>query len=332
MEFNNIFDDYLVAIERRLSQITKSKEPNNLYEPVKYILSAGGKRIRPIITMIACEAVGGDPYKAIDCACAIELLHNFTLIHDDIMDNSPIRRGINTVHIAFGTANAILSGDVMVGMAYKLLPELSAQIKAQDILNEFTNALITVCEGQALDMKYNSDINVTINQYLEMIEKKTAGLLESSAVIGALYANADEQTVDTIRYFARYLGLAFQLQDDLLDIISDKETLGKEIGRDIIEGKKTFMIITMKEKIQDNPNATDEDKMLIFEFYKNNGLSPDKVTNIQELFTRYDIYNDTIKQINYYYNKSLNKLDELNNNRGVEMLRWLTNSLVLRKF
>ncbi len=332
MDYNNTFKDYHSAIERRLSQISKIKEPINLYEPVRYILSAGGKRIRPIMTMISCEAAGGDPYKAIDCACAIELLHNFTLIHDDIMDNSNVRRGINTVHITFGTANAILSGDVMVGMAYKLLPQHSAQIKAQDILNEFTKALITVCEGQALDMKYNSDSNVSVNQYLEMIEKKTAGLLESSAVIGALYANADENTVDIIRFFAKFLGIAFQLQDDLLDLTSNQETLGKEIGKDIIEGKKTYMIITAREKIQNDPQASEEDKILMHEFYKNNGLTGEKISHILKLFAKYDIFNDTIKRIHYFYDKSLQKLDELNINRGVEMLRWLTNTLVIRKY
>ncbi len=332
MDIKNIFDDYLAAIERRLQYYSKPKEPINLYEPVRYILSAGGKRIRPIIMMICCDAAGGDPYKTIDCACAIELLHNFTLIHDDIMDNSDLRRGMNTVHITFGTANAILSGDVMIGLAYKLLPELKKNSYAQEILTEFTNALITVCEGQALDMQYNSYHNITTKMYIEMIEKKTAGLLESSAVIGALFANADEQIIDTIKYFAKYLGLAFQLQDDLLDLISDTDTFGKKIGKDIIEGKKTFMIVKANETILNSTEANDTEKKIISDFFLNNGLPVERITEIKQLFEKFNILNDTILEINSFYSKALKKLDELENNRGVEMLRWLINNLVLRKY
>ena len=318
MEYKIKYSSFLEAIENRICGYIPKSEPENLYEPFRYIMEEGGKRIRPVLTMIACGAVGGNPEHALDSGIALEILHNFTLAHDDIMDNSLIRRGKPTVHVKWNEAIAILTGDVMIGYAYKLLPKPHEHERCFEIFTNFTNELIEVCEGQVIDMNFNHQKDITIDDYMKMIDKKTARLIEVSAVIGANVGYGNEIQINAVRNIARYAGLAFQIQDDLLDMTAEQTNLGKKIGNDILEGKKTFMIITAKNKVNEQ-----KDIDLINEFYEKNGLSESQIPDMDNLFKKYDVYSDTQKMVDELFEKSLSYFDKLDDNYYSGMLRWL---------
>lgn len=332
MDFSTLYEEYLVAVERRLNQVLKVKEPKSVYEPVNYLIASGGKRIRPILAMIAADAVGSNPLEAVDCAAAIEILHNFTLVHDDIMDKSPLRRGRDTVHIKWDEPTAILAGDIMIGVAYKLLPISKTHERSEEIFSVFTNALIEVCEGQAYDMEFNSKHDVGLKEYFNMIEKKTAKLLEASALIGAHFGSADPIELEALKNYARYCGIAFQLQDDLLDIISETAEFGKSIGQDIIDGKKTYLILRAVEILKEKEQGLDQEKMLLERFYQKNGLPKDDVLIMKDIFYRLGIINEINQQIDELFNKAQSQLESLDNNRGKAMLAWLIQSLNRRKY
>ncbi|MFA7626876.1 MAG: polyprenyl synthetase family protein [Candidatus Kapaibacterium sp.] len=250
MDYKEIYSYYLSLIEKRIAEYVPQLEPERLYEPFRYIMKEGGKRLRPILTVISAGIVGGNPEKAIDCGVAIEILHNFTLVHDDIMDNSPLRRGRQTIHEKWDSATAILTGDVMIGYAYRLLPNSAEHQRADAIRAIFTNELIEVCEGQVLDMMFNQKKEVDKSEYFQMIDKKTARLIESSALIGAHIGLGSDNEINALKHIARYIGLAFQIQDDLLDMTANQNNFGKKLGKDIVEGKKTFLIITAQQKAE----------------------------------------------------------------------------------
>lgn len=240
------FSLYRKRIDEYLSQSHEGGVPAILYDPIEYIVSAGGKRLRPVITMLACESIGGIGYAAAGCGAALEILHNFTLVHDDIMDKSPLRRGRDTVHVKWDEASAILSGDVMMGLAYRLLiNEVKDSPRALEIMSKFTQGLIDVCEGQAQDLEFQQTPIVSMEEYLSMIEMKTARLIELSAIIGALYANANEQQINALHSYANHLGIAFQVQDDVLDLLADNKEFGKVIGQDLLEGKKVISLCAL---------------------------------------------------------------------------------------
>ena len=215
-----MIESYQKAVDEALDKcLANFATPNNLYDPVHYLFEAGGKRVRPILTILACEIVGGTSEQAIPASVAVELLHNFTLVHDDIMDNSPMRRGRNTVHEQYDVNTAILSGDVMIGIALKHVEESAKYAKDPiRLMRAFSTGLIEVCEGQSLDVTLAEASDVKPDEYFTMIEKKTARLLEMSVAIGALIGQASEQQIDDVTTFAREVGIAFQLQDDLLDL------------------------------------------------------------------------------------------------------------------
>jgi geranylgeranyl diphosphate synthase type II len=222
------------------------KYPYSLYDPVNYIMTGGGKRIRPILVILACEAFGGKAENAIDSAIAIEILHNFTLVHDDIMDNANTRRGKETVHKKWDVNSAILVGDELIGLSYRsLLRSKTNRIDA--VVNAFTDGVIEVCEGQALDKEFEESADVTLDDYITMIRKKTAELLKTSAILGAIIGNADEASIKSIAAYSENIGLAFQIQDDLLDVFADEGEFGKKIGGDILEKKKTYLYLKALE-------------------------------------------------------------------------------------
>ena len=215
------------------------KYPYTLFDPLNYIMSGGGKRVRPILVLLSCEAFGGNMDNAIDAAIAVEILHNFTLVHDDIMDNASTRRGKETIHKKWDVNAAILVGDELIGLSYRsLLRSKTSNITG--VLKAFTDGVIEVCEGQALDKEFELSADVSIDDYKIMIRKKTAELLRTSSVMGAIIGNADKTGIDSISSYSENIGLAFQIQDDLLDVIADEGEFGKKIGGDILERKKPF--------------------------------------------------------------------------------------------
>jgi len=322
MDYKEKYSEYLAKIENRITTSIPNLEPNQLYDPFRYIMKEGGKRLRPILTMICAGLVGGNPDDAIDSAVAIEVLHNFTLVHDDIMDNSPIRRGRQTIHEKWDSPTAILTGDVMIGYAYKLLPRSTVHKNSDKILSVFTNELIEVCERQVLDMVFNEKKDVEIDDYINMIDKKTARLIETSSVIGALIGNGSDLEIQSIRKISHNIGLAFQIQDDLLDMTAKQEDFGKKIGKDIIEGKKTFLVLKAKEIIKSN-----DDRSLLLRFIENNGLNEAEVPLMNELFLRNGIYEIAQNEIDRYFDEAFSLFTNLKNNYYSEMLKWLLNSL-----
>jgi geranylgeranyl diphosphate synthase type II len=243
--------DYSQIIETELKEISLSGSPVSLYEPVKYMINLGGKRIRPILTLLANELFEGDLQTAIKPALAMEMFHNFTLVHDDILDRSDLRRGSKTVHKKWNEATAILSGDVMLVLAYELLNDVSPD-KLAEILRLFNTTAKKVCEGQQLDMMYENTDEISIDQYIEMIGKKTAALLAGSLKMGALLANSSAEEAEDLYLFGHYAGIAFQVQDDLLDAYGEDGQWGKIRGGDIVSNKKTFLAIKALELAKGN--------------------------------------------------------------------------------
>lgn len=327
MDFKNELNNFIKVIENRIRIIIPSMEPKLLYEPFNYIMQEGGKRIRPVLTMVCSGVTGGNPYDAVDCGVAIEILHNFTLVHDDIMDGSPLRRGRPTVHVKWNNDVAILTGDVMIGYAYKILPNSKQHNRSDEILRIFTNELIEVCEGQVLDMEFNNRKDVTMLEYIYMIDKKTARLIEASCTIGAHLSFADEPEIESIKRIAHNAGLGFQIQDDLLDMTADQSKLGKKIGKDIIEGKKTFLILVALK----NADKT-HDKELLDLFYSNNGLSEQYIPEMDELFKRTGAYDLAKEQVQIYFQNAYKEFENLKQNQYTQMFRWLIESIEKRNF
>ncbi len=325
-DFKNIYNEYLSKVEEKLEKTVKDKVPSSLYEPFHYLITGGGKRIRPVLTMLSCGAVGGNPLDALDAGVAIEILHNFTLVHDDIMDKSPIRRNRPTVHIKWNEASAILTGDVMVGYAYSLLPSAAEHPRSDEIIKTFTRGLIEVCEGQAFDMNFNENVCVSFDDYLLMIDKKTAKIIETSALIGGHFGNAKKEELEALKSYAHAVGIAFQIQDDLLDLTAEQDELGKTIGQDIVEGKKTFLIIKAIEAVQN-----EEDKALLNEFLAHRGLSSDKVPVMKKMLNRLGVIKEARNEADKYFSIAKKHLEKLPGNQSTQMLGWLLETLNKRK-
>jgi len=238
-----------VPVDAAIDRLLPVKEPAGLYEASRHIVKAGGKRLRPAVLLTAAEAVGGSPDKAVPAAVAVELMHTFTLVHDDIMDNDPVRRGLPAVHTIWGEAGGILAGDTLYSKAIEIITETdsnpSGLLKASNILSK---TCVGVCEGQWLDVDFENRDSVSKEEYLEMIEKKTAILFGAAAQIGAIIGGADEKTDQALYDYGRLVGLGFQIYDDVLDLVTPEEILGKRQGSDIFEGKRTLLMIHAAEK------------------------------------------------------------------------------------
>jgi geranylgeranyl diphosphate synthase, type II len=232
----------LQSVERPLSVLFRNRSPEGLYEPMAYVLSAGGKRIRPLLLLVSAESVGGSARESLDAALAVELLHTFTLVHDDIMDHDVLRRGRPTVHRRWDEATAILAGDGLVTAAYASLLK-TRHPRLPDVLERFTGGLAVLCEGQALDKAYEREESVGLDGYLDMIGKKTAKLIETACAMGGILGGGTEREIGALGDFGSGIGMAFQIQDDLLDLVASEEILGKPVGSDIAERKKTFLTI-----------------------------------------------------------------------------------------
>ena len=241
--------DLKLLINNYIKTLDNKSEPRNLYEPIHYVLKVGGKRIRPILMLLAYQMYRDSVEKILPIASAVEVYHNFTLLHDDLMDNSDLRRNKPTVHNVWNTNTAILSGDAMLILSYHLIAQ-APEDKLAAVLNEFNKMTLEICEGQQYDIEFETQSDVKAESYLHMISLKTAALLASSMKIGAILAGASDEDINHIYDFGLNVGLAFQLQDDYLDVYGDTKVFGKETGDDIVSNKKTYMLIQAIHKAE----------------------------------------------------------------------------------
>jgi len=295
MDFK-IFSERIERVNNRIDEILVGK-PETLYEAARHLSSAGGKRIRPLLCLLSCESVGGNPDNAIDTAVSMELIHTFTLIHDDIMDNDELRRGIPSVHVKFGESTAILAGDLLFSKAFELCGEGAVKILAR--------ASSEICEGQEMDISFEKINSLSENEYLEMIIKKTAKLFEASTWSGAVVGKGSNEEIENLANFGLNMGIAFQIQDDILDLIADEEKLGKPVGSDIIEGKKTLIAI----KAINNTDGIDRDKLIEILMKKNNTI--DEIEFALNLFRDSGALEQSRKMADEFIAKAKNSLKNL---------------------
>jgi geranylgeranyl diphosphate synthase type II len=288
-----------------LKDYNTERDPKNLYEPVQYILNLGGKRLRPILTLMTADCFGGDVNKALDAALAVEVFHNFSLIHDDIMDDAPLRRGQQTVHEKWDLNTGILSGDAMLIMAYQLFENYPPET-FQNLLTLFSKTALEVCEGQQYDIDFETRNEVSIAEYLKMIEYKTAVLVAAAMKMGAIIAGASDEDQNRCYEFGKNLGIAFQLQDDYLDAFGNPETFGKQVGGDIIENKKTYLFLKALEFSSEN----DRQKLRHL-FNATNTDSKTKVESVKQIFTTSGSAEATKKAITSYTKKAFEVLQAL---------------------
>ncbi|WP_299118436.1 polyprenyl synthetase family protein [uncultured Tenacibaculum sp.] len=302
------------------------REPKNLYEPIDYILQLGGKRIRPILTLIASDIFSGNFSQAMPAALAVEVFHNFTLVHDDIMDDAPLRRGNETVHEKWDINTGILSGDAMLILAYQYFENYPPVI-FQKLAQLFSKTALEVCDGQQLDVDFETRNDVTIEEYIKMITLKTSVLVAAALKMGAIVAEADEEQAQHLYNYGLNLGIAFQLQDDYLDTYGDPKTFGKQVGGDIIENKKTFLYLKALEV------ANDDDKQKLFALYNENQKNiSEKIKTVTNIFSDNNIPKHTHELIEYYTNKSFECLTHLNISEDAkEGLRMFGENLMNRK-
>jgi len=318
-------NELLSLFERHIAQMPTPEEPQRLYAPIKYGLEEGGKRIRPTLLMLAYNLYAEDIERALMPAMAVEIFHNFTLLHDDIMDNAAVRRGRPSVPAKWGDNVAILSGDAMLILAYTYLQRTNSERLSQ-IFERFNKMAAEVCEGQQFDMDFETQQKVSVVDYMRMIELKTAALLAGSAIIGAILAGASDGDCKRLYDFAREVGLAFQLQDDLLDSYGD-ERLGKKIGGDILEGKKTILMIEAFSR------ANEEQREVLRTTHLRKDLSDaEKISTIKALYDELGVPERVEQQIAQKFQKALGILDtlEVPQERTVE-LRHYAENLVGRK-
>jgi geranylgeranyl diphosphate synthase type II len=315
---------YADLINESLKELSFSKTPESLYDPIKYILEIGGKRIRPYLVLMSTSVFGADPKLSLNAALSVECFHNFTLMHDDIMDSAPLRRGNETVHLKWDINQSILSGDALLIYSYKLLEDYNPIVfkKLNTVLN--TTAL-QVCEGQQFDIDFEKNPEVTFENYINMIKLKTAVLVGASLQMGAIIAEANENDLQKIYDFGVNLGIAFQLQDDYLDTFGEESLVGKSIGGDILENKKTalFHLCLL------NANK-DQSKSLKTLYSQKNSI--DKVAKVTQIFktTKADI--DNLKLVENYTNLALDSLNHLSiSNEKKDELIEFSNSLLDRK-
>ena len=302
-----------VIIEEELGKIAYPNTPQKLYQPIDYVMGLGGKRMRPILLLMAHQLFDENIEKAISPALGIEIFHNFTLLHDDIMDNAPIRRGKQTVHEKWNQNAAILSGDTMLVQAYQLLSDVDKNI-VKEMIAVFSKAATQVCEGQQWDMDFEIQKEVTLQEYLKMIEYKTAVLLAASLQIGGITANASKENQNNLYHFGLNMGIAFQLKDDLLDAFGNPDEFGKQIGGDIIANKKTFLYLKALQL------ANDKQKESLVNYFKTQKQTKQKVMGVKTIFIDLDIPKHTVDMMKAYYTKAMRHLDAIDSDKKEPLL------------
>lgn len=315
----------LKLIEQEIKKQAFGSQPKSLYEPIRYIMSLGGKRLRPLLAMLSYSLYKNNPEEIVKYAITIEAFHNFTLLHDDIMDKAPLRRGKATVHEKWNVNTAILSGDVMLVKVYDQFLDLEGDV-LKEVLRIFNQCAAEVCEGQQWDMEFETKSKVTEAQYIEMIRLKTAVLLGFSLELGALLAKASQDDRQALKEFGINIGIGFQLKDDLLDVYADKNKFGKQVGGDILANKKTYLLIKAKEK------ARGEDKQEL-EFWLNAKKfnKQKKVKAVTALYTKLGIAQLTERKIEEYFSKGFQNLGRLEDYPQKQQLIEFTQNLITRQ-
>lgn len=302
---NTQFETLLSEVNRKISDLEFESSAKNLYDPISYTLDLGGKRIRPVLTLMSNLMFGGTNEQAISAALAIEIFHNFTLLHDDVMDHAEIRRGKPTVHKKWNENSAILSGDAMLIVAYQHLSKTNPD-KLPLVLQVFSQTALEVCEGQQFDMEFETRSDVTASEYLEMIRLKTAVLLGCALKTGAIIGGADENQQEAIYKFGELIGLAFQLKDDLLDVYGDVSKFGKNIGGDIVSNKKTYLLI------QALHHANAHQKEALNTWIKSVDFDRDvKIKAVTEIYNQIGVKQIAETLMTEYYNEALSYLKKL---------------------
>ena len=323
--------DFQNKIEEEIKKISKelSSSPAELYEPIRYMLSLGGKRIRPLFVLMACDLFDGKIEDATPTALAIEFFHNFTLVHDDIMDNAPLRRNQPTVHKRWNSSTAILSGDVMMVKAYQNI----SKSKNCDVIHPvFSEMAIKVCEGQQFDLNYESINRISVPQYFKMIELKTAVLIAASIQIGSLIGGAKDSDSTILYEFGKNIGMAFQLQDDLLDVYGEEEKFGKQKGGDIISNKKTFLLLKAIELSNLNAYKKEELAQWLECYPKNEKESKEKVEAVKNIFDFSNVKKITETEINSFHQKAIASLEKISaSEEKKKVLIDFTSSLLKRE-
>ena len=296
-------EEILTKVNTFLDNIPYDRKPQSLYEPIKYVLSMGGKRIRPVLMLLAYNLFKDDPESILMPACALETYHNYTLLHDDLMDNADLRRGHQTVHRRWDANTAILSGDSMLVLAYQRMAQCSAD-KMQQVLTLFTETALEIGEGQQYDMDFEHRNDVREEEYIEMIRLKTSVLLACATKIGAILADASAQDADNIYRFGEQMGLAFQLQDDFLDVYGDTKVFGKAIGGDIVSNKKTYMLINAFNRADAAQRAELERWIEAKDFD-----AKEKIAAVTRIYNEIGIDRLAMEKIKFYFNESKKYLD-----------------------
>jgi geranylgeranyl diphosphate synthase type II len=313
-------------IELEIQRQKFGKQPSSLYEPIRYLMSLGGKRLRPMLAMLSYSLFRDDAKSIVPFAVAVEAFHNFTLMHDDIMDKAPLRRGEPTVHKKWNVNTAILSGDVMLVKVYEMFFKLEPA-KLKSVLQIFNKCASEVCEGQQWDMEFETTTNVTASQYLEMIRLKTAVLLGFSLELGAILADASDSDRKSLREFGINIGLGFQLKDDLLDAYADPDKFGKQVGGDIIANKKTYLLIQALEK------TTGKNKKELVRWTSGDRFNKkEKIAAVKSIYDSAKIPQATEKKIAYYFDKGFKSLVQLScADEKKQILRTFTEALIERQ-
>lgn len=321
-----IYNQLKDLFEDKLQESVMNVTPNTLYDPIRYMIMLGGKRLRPVLCLMGCRLYSDDCEKAIPAALAIEMFHNFTLIHDDIIDNSPLRRGHPTVFKKWDINTAILSGDVLFAKAFEYISKITVP-NFRDIMQVFATTAIQVCEGQRLDMDYERIHDVSMQQYIDLITLKTAVLIANSLKIGSMIVGCSERQLELIYKFGLNAGIVFQLQDDYLDIFADEKSFGKHVGHDIQVSKKTFPFIKTMELL----NYGDKEEFYVL--YTTPTTNPnEKIDQVKKIYDDLNIHVHVEETIRKYHNKSLEYLFQIDGDLQIKQeLEELANSLLMRK-
>lgn len=318
-------ENHLALIETEIEKQKFGKEPTSLYEPIRYIMGLGGKRLRPLLTLLSYSLFNKDIKRIVPFACAVEAFHNFTLMHDDIMDKAPVRRGKPTVHKKWNLSTAILSGDVMLVKVYELFSRLDDG-KFREVVVAFNKCATEVCEGQQWDMEFETLDKVSEKDYLKMIKLKTAVLLGFSLELGAILANASPEHRKALREFGVNIGTGFQLRDDLLDAFADPKKFGKQVGGDIIVNKKTFLLINAIERSNGKQRSELSRWLNVERFDKK-----EKVDAIKRIYTNLKIDRLTEQKINYFFTRGFKSLAPLRESFNISQLTEFTQSMINRQ-
>jgi geranylgeranyl diphosphate synthase type II len=323
LKYSATYEEERKKIDKILASSLKKRKPKSLYEPASYILQSAGKRLRPLLVLLSAKAAGGKFKDVYNAAVAVEIMHNFTLVHDDIMDNADLRRGNQTLHKKYDLNTAILAGDSLLSIAYEfLLKDCNGNTKAA--VSAFTQGLVEVCEGQSMDTEFETRNDVQLKEYITMITKKTAAMAKMCCELGAILVDGKKSDIKALSNYGLNLGIAFQIQDDLLDLIGEQHKFGKTVGGDLIVGKKTFLFIKAFEK------ADGQDKIDLQKLIDNKGIKPEEVPYYRNIFERLGVLEDARNEIRKYTNRALSSVDMISKKSEIGIFHWLADSLIKR--